>query len=180
MTAHCLLNGLNFLFYEFVTCWVCSFVVLVLSLLFSYCTGNYSGHELSKVYINNHISCIIPTLNHTIWVEFRTHSGLGQISFLLGIPTQHTCMPDFILILLNTYEFTMHENLESQYTVVNKTCPNVLIMSLYLSPLLFWQSFVMITFSLFICNYLCKCFNDSNGSRGLCSWITSFKLKKNL
>lgn len=128
MTAHCLLNGLNFLFYEFVTCWVCSFVVLVLSLLFSYCTGNYSGHELSKVYINNHISCIIPTLNHTIWVEFRTHSGLGQISFLLGIPTQHTCMPDFILILLNTYEFTMHENLESQYTVVNKTCPNVLIM----------------------------------------------------
>lgn len=53
-------------------------------------------------------------------------------------------------------------------------------MSPCLSLLLFWQPFVMIAFSLFICNYSCICFNDSNGSCELCRRITSLKLKKDL
>lgn len=47
-------------------------------------------------------------------------------------------------------------------------------MSPHLSFQFFWQPFFMITFSLFICNDSCKCFNDSKGSCELCRRITSF------
>lgn len=102
------------------------FVVLVLS-PFSSCAGNHSEWQWSTVYTNDQIFSINPTAHHTIWVQFRAHSGLRQTSLVPSTTTQHMGMHDSIAVVLTIYEFTRHNNLESQYTVVNKNCPNALI-----------------------------------------------------
>lgn len=102
----------------------CVFYSFCILLLLYSC---YLCYELSKVYTNNQIPRTIPTLNHTIWMEFKTHSGLRQTSLVPRTTTQHTCMHGSLIILWIIYEYAMHRTLGSQCTVVNKNNSTVLI-----------------------------------------------------